>query len=384
MILKILIDDKTAIIEWYISSEQIFAFIIRRDYSAPIVFDKFTTEDAKELIKFEKEYFGTYLSDRRSWRSRLDSLLSRLSSILKVEEIIERYLLDSCEEIIFIPHRTLHIFPMHALPLLNGKCVLDKFPGGVRYSPSCQMLKLNSSQGESLQAFDSLLAVQNPTEDLGFADFEVEEIASLFDNKPRVLKRDEARKSDVVNMQTHSKQRYLHFACHGSFNLGSPLASSLVLADKQNLTLSEIFSLNLKDAYLVTLSACETGLTDFRSISDEYVGLPSGFLYAGSSNVVSSLWTVDDLSTAFLNIQFYINLKDFDRCPNAAVALNQAQQWLRNITKKELEIWIAERQFNISSTLRKGLDYRLQKLSDDDQPFNSPFYWAAFCAIGES
>jgi CHAT domain-containing protein len=75
------------------------------------------------------------------------------------------------------------------------------------------------------------------------------------------------------------------------------------------LTLDEIFSLDLEQCRLVTLSACETGLIDFKNTSDEYIGLPSGFLLAGSSSVVSSLWNVDDLSTSLLMIKFYQNLK---------------------------------------------------------------------------
>lgn len=88
------------------------------------------------------------------------------------------------------------------------------------------------------------------------------------------------------------------------------------------LSLGEIFGLDLSQCRLVTLSACETGLTDFRSITDEYIGLPSIFLYAGSPTVVSSLWTVNDLSTAFLMIEFYQNM----RAGNSVVlALNKAQ-----------------------------------------------------------
>ena len=107
------------------------------------------------------------------------------------------------------------------------------------------------------------------------------------------------------------------------FNFDNPLLSPLVLADSlepqtsppppdQNqpdekqryhhrdgrkaipekcLTLREIFAeLKLPQCSLVTLSACETGLTNSTAMTDEYIGLPSGFLYAGSMNVVSSLW----------------------------------------------------------------------------------------------
>jgi CHAT domain-containing protein len=79
---------------------------------------------------------------------------------------------------------------------------------------------------------------------------------------------------------------------------------------------------DFKKCRLVVLSACETGLIDFTNESDEYIGLPSGFLYAGSSSVVSSLWTVDDMSTAYLMIKFLQNLKvAFDGGKNVSVAV---------------------------------------------------------------
>jgi CHAT domain-containing protein len=103
------------------------------------------------------------------------------------------------------------------------------------------------------------------------------------------------------------------------------------------LTLGEIFGLNLSQCRLVTLSACETGLTDPTSLSDEYIGLPSGFLYAGSPSVVSSLWTISYISTAFLITKFY---NDLQQGVSVAVALNQAQRWLRDATGDELQQWM--------------------------------------------
>jgi CHAT domain-containing protein len=146
------------------------------------------------------------------------------------------------------------------------------------------------------------------------------------------------------------------------------------------LTLDKIFALKLEKCRLVTLSACETGLIDFNNTSDEYIGLPSGFLYAGASNVVSSLWRVNDLSTAFLMIKFYQNLKNFQ---SVAVALNQAQLWLRDITKTELKAWITANSLPLNPTMRQNLHKRLHKLQDNQKPFQEPFHWAAFCASGQ-
>ena len=226
---------------------------------------------------------------------------------------------------------------------------------------------------------EKLFAIQNPTEDLICTDLEVETISSYFDSA-EILAKEKATKTAFKTDNYFLSVNCLHFSCHSRFNINSPLESSLFLAHAETLTLAEVFELNLSKCRLVTLAACETGLTDFRDLSDEYISFPSSFIYAGSSNVVSNLWTVSDLSTTFLLIKFYQNLhQNF----TVSVALNKAQIWLRDITKKELQEWIKNNQLPIDVTLRRDLKYQLRQLSDNDQPFKDPFYWAAFSAISQ-
>lgn len=151
---------------------------------------------------------------------------------------------------------------------------------------------------------------------------------------------------------------------------------------------------DLNKCRLVVLSACETGLIDFDNSSDEYIGLPSGFLYAGSSSVVSSLWTVNDRSTAYLMIKFLQNFKaafDGGEDVSVAVALNQAQHWLRNITWEELNIWANNLQLDSSNNrqiersmrqMREILAKNARSKNIDKKPFQSPYHWAGFTAIG--
>ncbi|MBF0128216.1 MAG: CHAT domain-containing protein, partial [Magnetococcales bacterium] len=80
----------------------------------------------------------------------------------------------------------------------------------------------------------------------------------------------------------------------------------------------EIFSLKI-NADLVTLSACQTGLGQLRG--SEMIGLNRAFLYAGTHSLISSLWRVDDLSTAVLMKHFYRNYTSM----NKADSLRQAQ-----------------------------------------------------------
>jgi CHAT domain-containing protein len=108
--------------------------------------------------------------------------------------------------------------------------------------------------------------------------------------------------------------------------------------------------------------------------TDEYISLASGFILAGASSVVSSLWAVNDLSTALLMIRFYQNLKQGETVP---LALQHAQTWLREATKADLTTWA-------NSCLRPAVQSALRRdLGDAEEvPFQSPYYWAAFYAVG--
>ncbi len=296
------------------------------------------------------------------------------------------------------------------------------------YAPSCQLLQLVRNRQRSAAVPRFLFAIQNPSKNLPYSDIEVEVIQRDFDPNTRILPREKATKTALLqNLDILRRTGTAHFSCHGGFNFQFPLSSSLILANsllptggeapppaehsqkpkkgegekaeegdkryvtlrdgrKANpekcLTLQDIFaSLELLQCRLVTLSACETGLTGAAQLIDEYIGLPSGFLYAGSLSVVSSLWRVDDFATAVLMIKFYECLRGGDSGESGVpVALNTAQMWLRNVTKEEFFKWVTglglPERYNQEALLWVAL-------SSDDKPFHKPQYWAAFCAIGQ-
>jgi CHAT domain-containing protein len=370
---QLLYDDETALIEWYFLDEVFLTFIITAQSSLYIWISE--PNDLQAILNWEREYQNKYKNQKVEWQSDLKYLLESLAEILHLNDILN-YVPTGCDRLILIPHRFLHLFPLHALPL-NGEVLLDRFKRGVSYAPSCQLLQLNQKQ--TIPEFNHFFAIQNPTNDLPYTNVEVETICSFF-NSNQVLVKQKATKAAFEANLGLPLVYCNHFYCHGKFNVESPLESALTLANNECLTLGEIFELNLNQCYLVLLSACETGLTDFTSISDEYIGLPSGFLYAGAANIVSSLWTVNDLSTAFLMIKFYQNLQAVH---SVAVALNQAQIWLRDITKAELKAWITANSLPLDPAMRQNLNKRLHKLQDDQKPFQDPFHWAAFCAIGQ-
>ncbi|WP_446405764.1 CHAT domain-containing protein [Coleofasciculus sp. C1-SOL-03] len=80
-------------------------------------------------------------------------------------------------------------------------------------------------------------------------------------------------------------------------------------------------------------------MTNSQNLIDEYVGLVSAFLAKGASYVISTLWTVDERSTALLTIRFYQYLK---AGKHPVSALKNAQNWLKQVTYPELVKWYLE------------------------------------------
>ncbi|MGB5593713.1 MAG: CHAT domain-containing protein, partial [Crocosphaera sp.] len=414
-----LIAQDTAILEFYLTNDKILAFVVTSKQELNLW--QSSPEDLEALFTWTNDYLNTYYQNKKQWIKTLPSRLESLSNILHINDIIQQ-IPNSIQQLIIIPHRFLHILPLHALPIAdkryNNPILQDRFPQGVNYNPSCQLLKQVKQRQRT--DFNHLFAIQNPTEDLLFTDLEVTTIQQHFDPRNLLIKQ-EATKT-AFNQQPLNNIHCSHFSCHGYFNVNNPLNSALILANAETetetktkvnnkseskefafregkitdlskcLTLEDIFKLDLPLCRLVTLSACETGLTDTNSLSDEYIGLPSGFLFSGSVSVVSSLWTVDDFATTFLMIKFYENVINADTFqPNyITIALQNAQDWLRNLTPEKGEEFVSKIEPLIDSiypnkprkakSIKNGATKRIKE--HGNYPFANPFYWSAFTTAG--
>ncbi|OCQ93502.1 hypothetical protein BCD64_00995 [Nostoc sp. MBR 210] len=198
---NLLPNDETALIEWYILNDKFLTFVITRHSSQPQVIES-SAEDLQALLKRVRAYLRLYYrkDNKKWWRNQLEPRLQNLAEILHIDEIIS-HIPTECARLILIPHRFLHLLPLHALPLRNKQlkngqrkqnCLLDKFPRGVGYAPSCQLLQL--SQNQERPNFTQLFAIQNPTNDLSYANLEVETIGSFF-AETQVLVKQEATKA---------------------------------------------------------------------------------------------------------------------------------------------------------------------------------------------
>ena len=231
-----------------------------------------SAQDLQRLKKWATGYLTNYdeykinkcyeYSYDHKWRKQLAQGLRILAKILHIDEIVNS-LPKTCDQLILIPHLYLHLFPLHALPLTNNtpKYLIDAFPGGVSYAPSCQLL--HQVQKYKRDKFDKLFAIQNPNDDLIPADMEVETIEKIFPNS-EILAKQNAKKGEKSESKLEIAEKaadshHLFFSCHGFFDRNNPLQSGLQLYDG-TLTLEEIIRyFNLSECSLVTLSACETG-----------------------------------------------------------------------------------------------------------------------------
>ena len=156
----------------------------------------------------------------------------------------------------------------------------------------------------------------------------------------------------VLEKTDFSRYSIVHFATHGLLDPRNPkrLGFYLSMVNEAGqdadgfITMQDVYNLRVPVS-LVVLSACRTGLgEDVRG--EGLIGLTRGFMHAGASSVVASLWKVDDEATADLMKYFYTNMLKKGMRP--AAALREAQNTLRQ-----------------------------------DPQWSSPHYWAGFTLQGE-
>jgi CHAT domain-containing protein len=140
----------------------------------------------------------------------------------------------------------------------------------IAYTPSGQVLKrcLAREQAQAAPA-RRLFAVQNPDSSLPFSDWQVEEVCKFFsEEKRRVLAGPQATEEAVKKHIFFGEERL--FSCHGLFDLTNVEQSHLGLHAGGSLSVRDVVPMDLGNTWLVVKSACETGLTDYRDIIDEY------------------------------------------------------------------------------------------------------------------
>ena len=179
---------------------------------------------------------------------------------------------------------------------------------------------------------------------------EVEEIGKIVGPEAVILLGKDATET-AFKKEPLDQFRVLHLAVHGFADKQYPERSALVLGtdpksgDDGLLQVREIIRLRL-NAELTTLSACDTGVGKLQG-QEGVSSLVEAFLVAGSKSVVASLWSADDTFASALMDRFYQRLGQGE---------------------------------DTGSALRGAKLDLLAKYGEQV----SPFYWAAFVAVGET
>ncbi len=354
--LQSMLDDKTAFIEYFIGSENLYIFAIT-NHNLSIKKMVIKSEELYEkidryrkIIKRRVDYSDNELSEISYW-----FYLNLIAPVIPEIKDKKRFGI--------IPYGILHNLPFATIltEKAQNRILIDDYD--IFYIPSASVFEIAHNKNKLKKNKSVIFAKSNFSEHQEWFDMPLPGTTAEKDSiiRSRALTNvkvfSDGEDSSPQPSETNAK-KYLkdydiiHLATHGKLAPGDSALDSRIILTKDNendgeLKVREIFDLKI-NAYLVTLSACETGqlrgFSEKAVFGDELTGLSRAFIYAGAPSVIASLWKVSDVSTALLMMQLYKNLRETDKTK----ALCDAQRWLM---KQEY--------------------------------YNKPFFWAPFVVIGD-
>lgn len=301
------------------------ALLLRHDSESPVLVPLFEQHEAQRLINTATEGFinQTYSAEDNG---------KKLSAL--VWEPLMKYL-HAGEAVFFAPTGLLHQLAIEALPYNDDSSIGDLFDM-VRLSSTREILfSASDIRHTSATLYGGISYDSAPY--LPGTLKEVEEIGRLLRGNSIDVQLITAAEADKASFHALSgrKRSILHVATHGFFR---PDTMSILRTDTRNratqmnttgvlqthtadpltrcgllfagandaiLTAKEISLIDLRDANLVVLSACETGKGEVTG--EEVFGLQRAFKIAGAKTIIMSLWPVNDAATRMLMTEFYRN-----------------------------------------------------------------------------
>lgn len=226
-------------------------------------------------------------------------------------------------DIIIIPDNVLHFLPFEILLMQ-------------KYSSISELVYLINSVNIKYQLSGSLLYNSN------YRPTQVEYISFIQPNYysntefPSLEFSDKEKESldEIINLKTSSSKidflsemsesKLIHFSGHALLDTIDNNNSYLAFGGQnkldRRLSLKEIYN-QKSEANLIVLSACETGKGNVLT-GEGISNLTRGFTYAGIDAVISSLWAVNEQSTALILQNFY---KELHKGKRKSVALRNAK-----------------------------------------------------------
>lgn len=190
--------------------------------------------------------------------------------------------------------------------------LLSKY--SIFYSNQLDVFKNTGKVKLQASDYSSFAAFGVPDKSLRFNLDEVQSIGRILGSDSTVYS--DGRATELNAKKSLLNKRIIHFATHGVLSYTDFNQSYLKLlpdndsagGNNGKFTLSEIKTLAIRDCDLVTLSACETGVTQVKN-NGWKISPANEFLKRSVRSVIASLWKVDDEATSLLMEDFYKNLK---------------------------------------------------------------------------
>lgn len=311
------------------------------------------------------------------------------------------------KQVVYVaPHGPLHYVPFHALIASDGRPIVrNDGPSFIRIISGSALVQnahiQRQEQNESMMLLSFGFNGTGQGSELLLAEAESAHIADLTDG--RSLDGITAKQQAIF--QQASEATHLHFACHGEFLADAPLQSFLEIAPNERLSAETIMDELRLNCELVTLSACETGISQVKR-SDELMGLMRAFFFAGTRNLLATLWRVDGRATLIFMMHFYRQLLQGVPLVNA---MHNSKLFLQKLTRRDARGLLAEALQNSMQTsamksvvlslstpdrdqfeqILTGVGLRgtarqdtkivdLGRGDDDEQVYTDAAYWAAY------
>ncbi|USC16246.1 CHAT domain-containing protein [Rhodococcus sp. 11-3] len=260
------------------------------------------------------------------------------------------------------------------LPITSAISARSNKHSFVAVIPSFRTLRNDNLRKSPSDASVSLFSAANVEneETLPNADSEIELVANIWrEVKNSVKYSTDARSRPFLESAENSD--ILHFSGHSHAHNWDPRESTIALDDK-SVSVRDLLNEVHAMSSLTVLSSCQSAQTNTVTIPDEFLGIQTGFLYAGSRFVVGSLWPVLDASAPSLMARFHWHLahSSFIDIESVSHALREAQSWMRAATISDIEQLYAE--FGMRWNRPGGM----VGFDENTQVFKHPRNWAGF------
>ena len=310
--------NKQGLVSYFVLADELLIFLVKKGH--------FTLK----RVKVDRKTLKRKLADFKTIMEHYSAIHFMANNIY---ELLFKPLEGKMNELTSLglsPHSFLHQL---AFPSLHdgNQYLLERFD--LFYLESLTAVTKISKQAHPWsQAETRILAFADPSSEqkpaLPFARREVESFSRYFKQIDQFVGQD-ANKNQLKRLQ--GAYDILHIASHGNFVDNAPQMSSLLFSGSQidsELRVQDVFSIS-SVPYLVTLSACESGLIPLNQ-GEPSIGLERAFFYAGAKALVSSLWRIDDVASAVVMKRFYRYLSE-------GLSLSKALQKSQMLVKKYFE-----------------------------------------------